>query len=122
MLPRTFATHASSEFFPCKPTGADDPDLWQHAPPIECSDQDEGYFDFIMRVGRHRHDCELVRLMRCRNFLMHSEPMTAIREPASPYDLWFSRLPAQANCEVRSGRNSKISKEMSRCGAYLPSG
>jgi hypothetical protein len=59
MLPRTSATHASSEFFPCKPTGADDPDLWQHAPFIECPDRDEGYFDFIMRVGRHR-------AVRCR--------------------------------------------------------
>ena len=57
MLARTAATHASSEFFAVKPAAADDPLLWQHvehAPPFECPDQEEGYFDMIMRVVRHR--------------------------------------------------------------------
>jgi hypothetical protein len=52
MLARTPVTQASSEFFAGKPAAADDPLLWQHveqARPIECPDQDEGYFDMIMR-------------------------------------------------------------------------
>ena len=56
MLARTSAMHTFSEFFVGKPTAAD-PDLWQHvehAPPIECPDQDEGYFDIIMRFGPRR--------------------------------------------------------------------
>ena len=57
MLARTAATYASSEFFAVKPAAADDPPLWQHvepARPIECPDQDEAYFDVIMRIRCHR--------------------------------------------------------------------
>ena len=52
MLARTPITQVTSVFFAGKPAAADDPLLWQpveQAPPIECPDQDEGYFDMIMR-------------------------------------------------------------------------
>ena len=56
MLARTPITQVTSAFFAGKPAAADDPLLWQpveQAPPIECPiecpDQDEGYFDMIMR-------------------------------------------------------------------------
>ena len=43
MLARTPIMQASSEFFAGKPAAA------EQARPIECPDQDEGYFDMIMR-------------------------------------------------------------------------
>ena len=47
MLARTAATHASSELFAGEPA--------DNSPsPLIAPDQDEGYFDMIMRVPRHR--------------------------------------------------------------------
>ena len=58
MLARASVTHGFSEVIAGKMMAAsDDPVLWQHVEhvqPIECPDQDEGYFDMIMRVRRHR--------------------------------------------------------------------
>ena len=55
MLARTAATHASSELFAGEPAdnspfggGSSKPS------PLIAPDQDEGYFDMIMRVPRHR--------------------------------------------------------------------
>ncbi len=52
MLARNPVTQASSDFFAGKPGAADDPLPWQHVEqtrPIESPDQDEGYFDMILR-------------------------------------------------------------------------
>ena len=55
MLARTFVTHA--ELITGKPAAADDPLLSRHAEQaelLECPDQDEAYFDVIMRVRHSR--------------------------------------------------------------------
>jgi hypothetical protein len=58
MLTPHSVPHGFSEFIASKMTAsADDRILWQHveqARLIECPDQDEAYFDMIMRVRRHR--------------------------------------------------------------------
>jgi len=55
MLARTAATHASSEFFADKPADNSPFGSRPKKPSsLKAPDQDEGYFDMIMRVRRHR--------------------------------------------------------------------
>jgi len=55
MLARTAATHASSEFFAGMPADNSPFGIRPTKPsPLNALDQDEGYFDMIMRVRKHR--------------------------------------------------------------------
>jgi hypothetical protein len=65
MLARTAATHASSEFFADMPADNSPFGIRPTEPsPLDALDQDEGYFDMIMRVRQHRppERCHMRRL------------------------------------------------------------